>query len=125
MLTSIRHQIKYPSQVHMTKLPVRSDVMEEPIPKAVKQKVAAMTSPEEEEPWKPSDTLEQTLSSLPLFIDFRCGVRHDNNATANATAKVMKKKLIRESFDNLDAWIEDMANLYMLDYKMMENDSLK
>lgn len=85
------------------------------IKKEIKKKMKSMKTKKESEPWDPNnyDTFDETINSLRIFNDFK-----------NEDGEKMTKKEIRESFENLDTWIEDMAIKYQNEYRQKENRNL-
>lgn len=91
-------------------------VVQEPEPpkemkKAVDEKMKSMKK-NEPEPWDPSNysSNEEIIKSVKIFKDFK-----------KDDGKKMSMKEIRQSFDNLDDWVEEMAEKYRQELKKKED----
>lgn len=114
MISAIKYG-KKPSAHQMGLSSYASIHVDQNIEKAVKEKIKDMKGGKKElEPWEPMGSVKKTIESLSIFIDFE-----------KEDGEKMNKKEIRESFDNLDTWIDDMAINYQAEMREQENKSFK
>lgn len=86
------------------------------IDRQAKKKVKEMTDRKREhEPWNPDnyESFGEIIKSLDVFNTWK---KDDDTK--------MTKKEIRESFDNLDQWVEDKAKEYQEEQRIKENKAL-
>lgn len=117
MISSILNQYRNPISHDIPFIlspPVSLPDDDKEMQKQVKKKVRAMSkSKDKVEAWMPSDSLEASLNSLSIFLDFK-----------DEDGKKMAKKEIKESYDNLDNWIDEQVARYAQIEKIKENKAI-